>query len=171
VLFDPDGAPLRVGPAAEAFGARWGGDEFWKAVGRRLRALGPQRPLVLSMHLESGSGAPDQPVAVIVGVRAGAGRIAGVLVTCSEPPASGDGRGAEQAPGGRGSGMDLRELVHALTDLIWSREQNGQPSVETAVLSYVQDAVAAEVEYRRRMRDLDRRLVELEGVRDAAVSS
>ena len=51
--------------------------------------------------------------------------------------------------------MDLREYVHKLTDFIWEREHKSQKPVDAAILSYVQDAVIAELEYRRRMSDLD----------------
>ena len=51
----------------------------------------------------------------------------------------------------------------------WEREQR-IPQVETAILGYVQDVVLAEIEYRRRMRDLDRRLTELESTSEAGVS-
>ncbi len=64
--------------------------------------------------------------------------------------------------------MSLREVVHKLVDLILEREQQAQQGAEAAILSYIQDAVAAEVEYRRKMRDLDRRLAELEGAVETA---
>ena len=67
--------------------------------------------------------------------------------------------------------MDLREYVHKLTDLIWDREHKTQKPVDAAILSYVQDAVIAELEYRRRMFDLDRRIAELESLTTAGVSS
>lgn len=65
--------------------------------------------------------------------------------------------------------MELKEMVRGLADLIWEREQR-IPQVETAILGYVQDVVLAEIEYRRRMRDLDRRLTELESTSEAGVS-
>jgi hypothetical protein len=58
--------------------------------------------------------------------------------------------------------MDLRESVRQLADVIWEREQRSEKSLDTAILGYVQDAVLAELEYRRRMRDLERRLTEIE---------
>ena len=60
--------------------------------------------------------------------------------------------------------MDLRDYVHKLTDFIWEREHQSQKSVDAAILSYVQDAVIAELEYRRRMQDLDRRIAELDAL-------
>ncbi len=67
--------------------------------------------------------------------------------------------------------MDLRDYVHKLTDLIWDREHKSQRPVDAAILSYVQDAVIAELEYRRRMSDLDRRIAELESMTGAGVPS
>ena len=64
--------------------------------------------------------------------------------------------------------MQLKELVHHLTDLIWQAEQHTEHPVDDAILTYVRDAVAAEIEYRRRMRELDRRLIELETVHAVA---
>lgn len=58
--------------------------------------------------------------------------------------------------------MGVKDLVQELADLIWRREIEGRPSMESAILGYLQDAVAAELEYRRRMRELDGRLAELE---------
>ena len=69
------------------------------------------------------------------------------------------------------AGMDLREFVHKLTDFIWDREHKSQKPVDAAILSYVQDAVIAELEYRRRMSDLDRRIAELESLTAAGVGS
>lgn len=67
--------------------------------------------------------------------------------------------------------MELREYVHKLTDFIWDREHRSQKPVDAAILSYVQDAVIAELEYRRRMSDLDRRIAELESLAGVGVSS
>ncbi|HLW58506.1 MAG TPA: hypothetical protein VKV57_01130 [bacterium] len=67
--------------------------------------------------------------------------------------------------------MDLRDFVHKLTDFIWDREHQSQKSVDAAILSYVQDAVIAELEYRRRMQDLDRRIAELDALAVAGVHS
>jgi hypothetical protein len=58
--------------------------------------------------------------------------------------------------------MGVKDLVQELADLIWRREVEGRPPMESAILGYLQDAVAAELEYRRRMRELDGRLAELE---------
>ena len=57
--------------------------------------------------------------------------------------------------------MELKQFVTALVVMIWEREQQTQRSIDTATLGYVQDAVAAELEYRRRMRELDRRIADL----------
>lgn len=67
--------------------------------------------------------------------------------------------------------MDLKESVQKLADLIWEREQRAQRPVDTAILSYVQDAVLAELEYRRRMRELDRRIAEIESLSAEGVAS
>lgn len=67
--------------------------------------------------------------------------------------------------------MELREYVHKLTEFIWQREHQSQKSVDAAILSYVQDAVIAELEYRRRMHDLDRRIAELDALTETGVHS
>ncbi len=67
--------------------------------------------------------------------------------------------------------MELGELVHKLADLIWEREERMQRPIDATILSYVTDAATAELEYRRRMRDLDRRLAELEHAEETAVKS
>lgn len=66
--------------------------------------------------------------------------------------------------------MHLKDLVRDLADLIWQREQQTEQTVEDPVLTYVHDAVTTELDYRRRMRELDRRLRELEGIPQAATS-
>jgi hypothetical protein len=58
--------------------------------------------------------------------------------------------------------IELRQIVQALTDLIWMREQRLQRSIEATVLRFVQGAVTVELEYRRNMRDLNVLLAELE---------
>lgn len=67
--------------------------------------------------------------------------------------------------------MGVKDLVQELADLIWRRESEGHPPMESAILGYLQDAVAAELEYRRRMYELDRRLAELESGREAGIPS
>ncbi len=67
--------------------------------------------------------------------------------------------------------MELGELVHKLADLIWEREERMQRPIDATILSYVTDAATAELEYRRRMRDLDRRLAELEHAEETVVKS
>jgi hypothetical protein len=59
--------------------------------------------------------------------------------------------------------MELRQFVTTLVDMIWEREQRTHRSIDTATLGYVQDAVTAALEYRRRMRELDRRVADLAG--------
>jgi hypothetical protein len=60
--------------------------------------------------------------------------------------------------------MHLKDLVHQLADLIWEREQQTHHPSEDAVLTYVHDAVVTELDYRRRLTELDRRLTDLEAV-------
>ena len=71
--------------------------------------------------------------------------------------------------------MHLKDLVRDLADLIWQREQQTEHSTERftedSVLTYVHDAVVTELDYRRRMLELDRRLHELEGVPQTAATS
>lgn len=54
--------------------------------------------------------------------------------------------------------MELREIVHQLTELIWQGQQRAEHVTDDAILAYVRDAVGAEIEYRRRVRELDSRL-------------
>ena len=58
--------------------------------------------------------------------------------------------------------MELKPFATALAKVIWEGEQRTHRSVQTVVLEYVHDAVEAQLAYRRRMRDLDRRLADLE---------
>ncbi len=64
--------------------------------------------------------------------------------------------------GGGGGPMAVRGLVQRLIDLVWEREQLGFQSAETVVMGYLRDAVTVGIDHRRRVRDLDRRLAELE---------
>jgi hypothetical protein len=66
--------------------------------------------------------------------------------------------------------MQLKELVGGLADLIWQREQRSQHASEDEILTYVHDAVTTELEYRRRMHELARRLSELENIPEPATS-
>jgi hypothetical protein len=59
--------------------------------------------------------------------------------------------------------MPLKDLARQLADLIWTLEQQTQQPADPAVLGYVQEAVTVELEYRRRMRDLERRLADIVG--------
>jgi hypothetical protein len=67
--------------------------------------------------------------------------------------------------------MRLKEGVRDLAELIWQMEQQTQHAAEDAVLAYVRDAVTTEVEYRRRMHELDRRLGELERMSESAATA
>jgi hypothetical protein len=64
--------------------------------------------------------------------------------------------------------MELKQFVTTLANTIWEREQRTHRAVDSAMLGYVQDAVAAELEYRRRMRELDRRISFLDESGEAA---
>lgn len=64
--------------------------------------------------------------------------------------------------GGAGQAIELKQVAQELSDLIWQREQSHQQPVGTAVLRLVQGAVAAELEYRRNMRNLNLLLAEVE---------
>jgi len=66
--------------------------------------------------------------------------------------------------------MHLKDLVRDLADLIWQREQQTKHGVEDAVLTYVHDAVVTELDYRRRMHELDHRLNELESAPEAVAT-
>jgi len=58
--------------------------------------------------------------------------------------------------------MELRQFVANLANMIWERERKTQQQIDAVVLGYVHGAVAAELEYRRRMHDLNRRLAEID---------
>lgn len=66
--------------------------------------------------------------------------------------------------------MHLKDVVRELADLIWQQEQQTARAVEDSVLTYVHDSVVTELDYRRRMVELDRRLHELEAVPQPAVT-
>ena len=53
-----------------------------------------------------------------------------------------------------GQGIELKQVVKELTELIWVRGLSLQRPVESGVLRFVRGAVAAELEYRRNIRDL-----------------
>jgi hypothetical protein len=57
--------------------------------------------------------------------------------------------------------MELQSFVATLVEMIWEREQRMHRQVDAAVLGYVRDAVTVELEYRRRMHELDRRITPL----------
>jgi hypothetical protein len=73
----------------------------------------------------------------------------------------------ERGPVPGSSAMDLKDLAHKLADFIWETEHSGQQSAEATILQYIQGVIVTELEYRRRMRDLDQRLAELENARRA----
>ena len=54
--------------------------------------------------------------------------------------------------------MELQSLVATLVEMISEREQRMQRQMDGAVLGFVRDAVAVELEHRRRVDELDRRL-------------
>ncbi|HEX9246211.1 MAG TPA: hypothetical protein VGA35_08615 [bacterium] len=58
--------------------------------------------------------------------------------------------------------MELRQFVASLASMIWERERKTQQQVDALVLGYVHGAVAAELDYRRRMHELNRRLAEID---------
>ncbi|HLW60908.1 MAG TPA: hypothetical protein VKV57_13440 [bacterium] len=58
--------------------------------------------------------------------------------------------------------MELRQFVSSLADIIVERERKIQRPVDGVVLSYVQGAVVARLEYRRRLEDLEHRRAEIE---------
>jgi hypothetical protein len=62
-----------------------------------------------------------------------------------------------------GQAIELKQVVQEFTNLIWEREQSLQQPVEVAVLRLMRGAVAAELEYRRNIRDLNLLLAEVEG--------
>ncbi len=66
--------------------------------------------------------------------------------------------------------MHLKDVVRELADLIWQQEQQTARAVEDPVLTYVHDAVVTELDYRRRMLELDRRLNDLEAVPQPAIT-
>jgi hypothetical protein len=74
----------------------------------------------------------------------------------------------EGAPLSERSTMDLKDLAHKLADFIWESEHSGLESAAASVFQYIQGVVGTELEYRRRMRDLDQRLAELESTRRGA---
>lgn len=64
--------------------------------------------------------------------------------------------------------MRLRNVAHELSELVWEMEQQTKQPMEDAIVTYVRDAVSAEIEFRRRMADLDRRMAELENLQQTA---
>jgi hypothetical protein len=65
---------------------------------------------------------------------------------------------ASRRVAGRGARMELRSFVAALVETVWQLEQRTHRQMDAPVLGLVRDAVAVELEYRRRMQELDRRL-------------
>jgi hypothetical protein len=64
--------------------------------------------------------------------------------------------------------MQLRDMVQELSNLVWEMERQTKQPMEDVIVTYVRDAVSTEMEYRRRMADLDRRMAELENLQQAA---
>lgn len=178
-VFDRLGVPTYLGPAALEFGAMWGACAFWEAVGRQV--VGPEfaeRREGVAFYLsvdEYRSDGSAELLALIEGRHRPDG---GVSLTLHLPERGPETSamadvvwdGQRETPRG-GIRVQLKELVHSLTDLIWTLERDKPQSAEGPILSYVQEAVAVEIEYRRRMRDLDRRLADIEGVQGVSVSS
>ncbi len=57
--------------------------------------------------------------------------------------------------------MELNSFVATLVEMIWEREQRLRHPMDHPVLGYVRDAVTVELDYRRRMHELDRRIAPL----------
>ncbi len=177
VIVDRAGEPWELSRAAVEFGAAWGGDEFWRAVAREVapparetEPAGAVRYLSVDEYRSDGS---VELLALIEGRGEPGG---GVSLTLHLPEREASAAAPLLAAGRRGTRrggirVQLKELVHGLTDLIWTLERDRPQSAEGPILSYVQEAVAVEIEYRRRMRDLDRRLAEIEGVQGVSVTS
>jgi len=165
-VFDRRGTPLHLSDAALAFGARWDAQSFWRSVGQEFAKPGAKFPASIEVHECSHDGARE-PLGVIVGfARSGDRMLAWLRVSGTYDPAPPvtDATTGERCVVREGRRpMMLKDLVHQLTELILTREEQEQRPNVDAILSYVQDAVTVEIEYRRRMRDLDRRLAEIEG--------
>jgi len=179
VIVDRTGEPWELSRAAVEFGAAWGGDEFWRTVAREVapHAHGAQHAgavhyLSVDEYRSDGS---IELLALIEGRREPDGGVSLTLhlpheereASAAVPLLKAGQRGIRRG----GIRVQLKELVHGLTDLIWTLERDRPQSAEGPILSYVQEAVAVEIEYRRRMRDLDRRLAEIEGVQGVSVTS
>jgi hypothetical protein len=63
----------------------------------------------------------------------------------------------------RSGPTELNVLSFTLVEMIWAQERNGHPVLDQAVLDYIRDAVTVELEHRRRVSTLERRLAALEG--------
>lgn len=78
----------------------------------------------------------------------------------AEPPFSRQVRATSMSP--HDGWATLREWSVRLADMIWLQEQRGRSEFGPAALAYVRDAVAVELEHRRRAAALQRRAAELE---------
>ncbi|HXX37614.1 MAG TPA: hypothetical protein VEP50_05590 [bacterium] len=179
VVVDRRGVPVVLDHTALEFAEPWGGREFWRVVGREVtgpvfaeRRAGDTFYLSVDEHRSDGSA---ELLALIEGRRRSDGGVSLTLYvpehereTSAVAQLRADGRCGTRRGG---ISVQLKELVHGLTDLIWTLERDKPQTAEGPILSYVQEAVAVEIEYRRRMRDLDRRLAEIEGVQGVSVSS
>jgi len=165
-VFDGRGVPLHLSDAALAFGARWDAQAFWLSVGQEFAKSGAKFPASLEVHDCSQDGTRE-PLGVIVGFARSDDRILAWLrvpPTCDPAPPVTDATTNERCVvRERRRPVKLKDLVHQLTELILALEEQDQHPDVDAILSYVHDAVTVEMEYRRRMRELDRRLAEIEG--------
>ncbi|GEM_PF-4090103 len=77
----------------------------------------------------------------------------------------GEPRRAEADMGARspinGEHAEIKTLVRQLAESLWERERRRQGADASTMLAYVSDAVSVDIEFRRRMLKLDRRLAAL----------
>jgi cell division septum initiation protein DivIVA len=60
-----------------------------------------------------------------------------------------------------GAPAEIKTLVRRLAESLWEREQRERAVDAATMLAYVREAVTVDIEFRRRMLNLDRRLAEL----------
>ena len=169
VVFDRRGTPLDLSEAAVSFAAPWGVRSFWLNVGQEFAKRGANLPASLEVYAVSEDGSRET-LGVITGFML-AGRRLLARLSVQGGPTTDEGTEGRPMVRQRRTTVKLKDVVQQLTDLILAMEDHAQRPVAEAVLSYVQDAVTVKIEYRRRMRELDRRLAEIEGVQAVAVSS
>ncbi|GEM_PF-5114242 len=73
---------------------------------------------------------------------------------------SGHGAAVLRAVGPERQGA-LRELARQAADVIWQHEEQGRGTIAGPVVAYIEEVIAAELRYRRRMRALADRLSRL----------